>query len=55
MSKAKKTTVSSDEHKLIIAYIAANLIYDIGQRPAVVQNNDNKRVQEEAIGLMIQK
>jgi len=38
MSKAKKTTLSSDEHKLIIAYIAANLIYDNGQRPAVVQN-----------------
>ena len=34
---AQTTTLTPHDHKLVIAYLAANLIYDNGQRPGVVQ------------------
>ncbi|XP_065919567.1 uncharacterized protein [Dysidea avara] len=35
--RAQTTTLSSHDHKLVIGYLAANLIYDNGQRPGVIQ------------------
>jgi len=35
--KAQTTTLTFHDHKLVIAYLAASLIYDNGQRPGVAQ------------------
>jgi len=46
--KAEKSIVhiSPDELKLIIAYIAANLIYENGQSPSIVQYMEIKKYTE---------
>ena len=49
MGKVQHGTISADEHKLVFAYIAANLIYDNGQRPSIVQYMDASEYLERTI------
>ena len=41
-AEAKMSIIRPDEHKLIISYLAAIIIYENGQRPLVVQYMDTR-------------
>ena len=43
----ENTTCTSQQHKLILAYVAANIIFTNVQRPGVVQAHLHTRVQRQ--------